>query len=191
MKMRLAVLLLLLAWSAAPAGAVMIENVDIADSIVVDGQTFRLNGAGLRSVPVIGIDVYIAALYLTAPSHDAAAIMASPAPKVVVIHFLHSATKAQLEHSFRNGEQENCGNGECDPSERPDFERLVAAAQAVQPGDATTYIYYSNRLRVLQNGRPIGDYANGPLSQQLLRGFLGQHPPTERLKRQMLGLAPE
>ena len=172
------------------ARATVIEDVDVPDTMVVDGHTLHLNGAGLRAVPIIGIDIYVAALYLPAPSHDPAAIVASRGPKMVVLHFLHGASKQQVEAQFRKGEQVNCGDGHCDPVELPDFEKLVAATPAIAKGDTATYIYEPNRLRVLANGRPNGDYPNGALSHQLLLGFLGDHPPTERLKQQMLGLAP-
>ena len=172
-----------------PVRAEVIEGVTVGDSLVVDGHVLHLNGAGLRAVPIIGIDIYIAALYLPAPSHDPASILAMPGPKAVVLYFLHGASKEQVEAQFRHGEQVNCGEGQCDPTELPDFERLVAATPAIGRGDTATYIYEPDRLRVYSNGRPNGDYADGRLSHQLLLGFLGDHPPTARLKRQMLGVA--
>ena len=191
MRLKLSVAALLLALSGAPGHAEMIGDANVADTIVVDGQTLRLNGAGLRQVPVLGIEIYVAALYLPAPNHDPASILASPGHKVVVLYFLHRASKEQVQEDFRKGERINCGNGGCDPEELPNFERMVQATPAIERGDTATYIYDPNRLRVLSNGRVIGDYPDGPLSHQLLLGFLGEHPPTERLKRQMLGIAEE
>ena len=170
------------------AVAATVNGVVIPETVTVDGKTLRLNGAGLRQVPVLDIGIYVAALYLPAPSHDPAAIMALPGPKVIVLHFLHQATKAQVEGQFRKGERINCGDGECSKADLPDFENLVASSPAVAVGDTSTYIYEPNRLRVLANTRLIGDYADADLSKQLLRGFLGQHPPTESLKRALLGL---
>ena len=177
-----------LACPQAPAAAKVIDGVDIPETLTVDGQVLHLNGAGLRQVPVIGIEIYIAGLYLPTPSHDPDAILRSPGHKAVLVHFLHGATKAEVENSFRKGERINCGEGQCDPAELPNFEKLVQATPAVEAGDTATYVYDSNRLRVFANGRLIGDYPDGALSHQLLLGFLGQHPPTERLKRQMLGV---
>ena len=187
MKRMVPVSAVLLALSGAPGHAEMIGDADVAETIVVDGQTLHRNGAGLRQVPVLGIEIYVAALYLPAPSHDPAAILANPGHKAVVLTFLHRASKEQVQADFRKGERINCGEGQCDPAELPDFERMVQATPAIERGDTATYIYDPNRLRVLSNGRVIGDYADGALSHQLLLGFLGDHPPTERLKRQMLG----
>jgi hypothetical protein len=167
----------------------VVNGVDVPESVVVDGQTLHLNGAGLRQIPVLGINIYVAALYLPKPNHDPAAIMAAPATKVIVLHFLRAATKAQVEGQFRKGERINCGDGECSQADLPDFENLVAASPAVAVGDTSTFIYEPSRLRVLANGKLIGDYHDPDLSAQLLRGFIGNHPPTESLKSALLGMA--
>jgi len=170
------------------ARAVMFHGTDLPDSVMVDGETLRLNGAGLREVTFLDINVYVAALYLPEPSHDPAAIMAMPGPKVLVLLFLHGATKAQVETQFRTGERINCGAGECNRADLPDFERLIAALPAVAVGDRLTYIYEPQRVRVQLNTRLIGDYPNADLSEQLLRAFIGPHPPSEDVKRGLLGL---
>jgi len=190
MRLMLIALTVLLALCSERGRAEVLEGVNVADSLVVDGRTLHLNGAGLRAVPILGIGIYIAALYLPTPSHEPKAILAMPGPKAVVLHFLHGASKEQVEGQFRRGEHINCGEGQCDAAALPDFERLVAATPAIARGDTATYIYEPNRVRVLSNGKPNGDYANGGLSHQLLLGFLGAHPPTERLKQQLLGLPP-
>ena len=189
MTLRMLAAALLLAVSAAPGRAAVIDGVNVADTLAVDGQTLHLNGAGLRQVPILGIGIYVAALYLPAPSHDPAAIVGDPGRKAVVLYFLHHASKTEVENDFRKGERINCGDGQCDPSELPDFERIVQATPAIEAGDSAVYIYDPNRLRVMANGKLIGDYPNAALSHQLMLGWLGTHPPTERLKRQMLGLA--
>ena len=189
MKLKVLLAALLLVASGASSRAATIGGVDVAETLVIDGQTLHLNGAGLRQVPILGIGIYIAALYLPAPMHDPAAILSSPGHKAVVLHFLHRASKEEVQNDFRKGERINCGAGQCDPVELPDFERMVQATPAIEAGDTALYIYDPNRLRVAANGKFIGDYADGPFSHQLLLGWLGDHPPTERLKRQMLGLA--
>jgi hypothetical protein len=170
-----------------PGQAAMVNGVDVPDTVVVDGKTLHLNGAGLRVIPILNIQIYVAALYLSNLSHDPAAIMSMPGPKVIVLHFLRAATKDQVEGQFRKGERINCGDGQCNAADQPDFEKLVAASPAVNVGDTSTFIYEPKRVRVLANGRQIGDYPDADLSATLLRGFIGEHPPTESLKRAMLG----
>ncbi len=191
MRIRSAAAALLLAVCGSAARAEVVDGVTVASTVVVDGQTLHLNGAGLRRIAVLGIgaDIYVAALYVPVVTHDPEAILASPGHKAVMLHFLHKATKEQVEEDFRKGERNNCGDGKCDPKELPDFEKLVQITPALEVGDTAEYIYDPNRLRVFANGRLIVEFNNGLLSHQLLLGFLGQHPPTERLKRQLLGVA--
>ena len=181
---------ILFALCATGARAETVAGVSFADTLAVDGQTLHLNGAGLRRISLLGIgaDVYVAGLYVPAPSHDPAVILSETGHKAVLLHFLHKATKEQVQEDLRKGERNNCGNGQCDPAELPDFERLVQITPAIEVGDTAEYVYDTNRLRVYANGQLIADFKDGLLSRQLLLGFIGDHPPTEKLKRDLLGI---
>ncbi len=183
--------LLMGCWLIPEASGATVEGVTFPDTYAVDGKILVLNGMGIRRVTIFGIRVYVAGLYLPRQSHDAAAIMASLGPKVLRLQFIHSGSKAQVEKQYREGEAENCGHGECAASDRSDFERLVAAAPAVEPGDTSTYIFTDKGVEVLANNRVIGDFADLDLAHQLLRGFIGDHPPTQTLKSALLGLPAE
>ena len=178
---------LMLACLMSNADAAALEGVNLPDTYSVDGQVLHLNGIGLRTVTIFHVRVYVAGLYLAKPSHDADQILASPGPKVIMLQFIHSGTKAQVEKQYREGEENNCGNGGCLPSDRPDFERLVAAAPAVNPGDRSTFIFTAKGVKVLANDRVIGDFANPDLGYHLLEGFIGKHPPTQALRSRLLG----
>ena len=183
------VALLLLSLCLAPASqAATIDGAGLPDSYPVPGQTLVLNGIGIRRLTIFSVRAYVAGLYLAQQSHDARAILASPAPKVLLMQFLHSATKAQVERQYREGETKNCGHGECAPSDDADFERLVAATPAASVGDTLAYIFTSRGVRVLSNNRLIGDFANPDLALHLLAGFIGDNPPSEDLKEHLLGL---
>ncbi len=179
---------LLFALSITSGHAATISGIVVPETYNVNGQTLRLNGAGLRTLTIFQVSIYVAALYVLQPSHDAETIQAEPGAKVIVLHFLHDASKAQVEAEFRKGEQLNCGKGECDPADVPDFERLIAASPAVKVGDTSTYIYTPNRVRVLANDRQIGDFTDADLSRRLLIGFIGPHPPSESLRDALLGV---
>jgi hypothetical protein len=149
-----------------------------------------LNGIGLRTISFLGIKAYVAGLYLPRPSHDAQQILASSEPKVIILKFIHGASKERIEKQYRACEAENCGNGACDPSDEGDFEHLVAIAPAVKPGDTTTYVIADPEVRVYANDQLIDAFKNRDLGFRLLSGFIGDHPPTPELRREMLGLPP-
>lgn len=180
--------LLALLLTTTAASAATVAGVTIPDTYALPGQTLTLNGAGLRTLSIFEVKIYAAGLYLQQPSHDAAQILHSPGAKVVLLHFIHAGTKAQIEKQFRTGEQNNCANNACDPADAADFERLVAAAPAVAVGDTSTYIFTPGHVRVLANDRVIADIANKDLAYHLLEGFIGAHPPSEELKAELLGL---
>lgn len=172
----------------AAAATVEFAGVAIPEAYQIDGRALVLNGYGLRTVTFLKIKAYVAALYLPQKSYDPAAIFASSGPKVVVVHYLHSGSKAQVESRYREGEMENCGDGSCDRSLEVDFERLVAAAPAVEPGHTTVFVITDRNLRVSFNGQPMQQFGNGALARLMLAGFIGPHPPTPDLKANLLGI---
>lgn len=171
-----------------PGRAATIGGVSLPDTYPLPGQTLVLNGIGIRTLTIFSVRAYVAGIYLPHKSQDARAILASPEPKVLLMQFLHSASKAQVEQQYREGETRNCGHGECAPSDEADFERLVAATPAAAVGDTLTYIFTSKGVRALSNNRVIGDFANPDLAFRLLAGFIGDKPPSEDLKNHLLGL---
>jgi hypothetical protein len=186
-----ALFVLVACWPLSKAGAATLDGFVLPDTYRVDDQTLTLNGIGLRTLTIFHIKAYVAGLYVRQPSHDPQQILASPGIKVLVLKFVHGASKERVERQYRAGEQDNCGSGGCDPKDAPDFEHLVAVAPAVEPGDTTTYIIDGNYVRVFANDRLIDEFRNRDLAYQLLAGFIGDHPPTPSLRRQLLGLPEE
>ena len=173
---------------APRAGAVDLAGVHIPETFQIDGRTLVLNGYGLRTLTFLRVKIYVAALYLPERTYDPQAIMTSAGPKVVVLRYLHGGSKQQVQSRFREGEQENCGDGRCDASLEADFERLVAAAPAVEPGDTTTFVVTDKSLRVSFNGRPLEQFGRGALGNLILAGFIGPHPPSQEFRASLLGL---
>jgi long-chain acyl-CoA synthetase len=188
MRRRVLPVLLVLIFALRPATAATLEGITLPDAWPVDGHQLVLNGIGLRTVTIFHVRIYVAGLYLLHRSQDSEQILASPDPKAIVLQFLHAGSKAQVEHEYREGEANNCGHDECDPSDAADFERLVAAAPAVEPGDISAYVFTERGVAVYANGRMLVEFANKDLARRLLAGFIGSHPPSAALKRQLLGL---
>src|SRR4051812_31135287 len=139
-RARMLVVFLLLCLPEAGRTAT-ISWISLPDTYPLPGQTLVLNGIGIRTVTVFSVRAYVAGLYLAQKSQDARAILASPGPKVLLMQFLHSATKAQVERQYREGEEKNCGHGECASTDSADFERLVAATPAAAVGDTLTFVF--------------------------------------------------
>ena len=191
MKRRLALLALCGLVLAGPGRAASVSGLSLPDTFPLAGQTLVLNGLGIRTLTIFKVKVYLAGLYVAQRNRDARAILASPGPKVIVMQFLHKASKEDVEKQYREGEAKNCGHGECAPSDKDDFERLIALTPAAAVGDTLTYICTQRGLRVLFNNKQVGEIANPDLATRILAGFIGSNPPSEDLKAQLLGAAAE
>ena len=179
---------LLCAALVRPAAAATLDGVTFPDTMQYGGQTLVLNGVGLRTLTILEVHIYVAALYLPAPSHDPQQILQSSGPKVLTLKFLHGGSKQEVQEEYRKGERVNCADGGCSAADSPDFERLVAAAPAVSAGDTSPYEFANGGVVVLANGQEIDKVNNPSLAKRLLAGFIGDHPPSPRLRRELLGL---
>ena len=169
------------------AEAATLAGITFPDTYPMGGRTLVLNGIGLRTLTIFNIRVYVAALYVAQPSHNAQEILNAPGPKVIVLEFLHAGSKADIEKEYRKGEEQNCGNGECDPGDAADYERLIAAAPGVEPGDTYTYVVTDRGVQLYANNKLAVDVANKDLGYRILAGFIGEHPPSPELRRELLG----
>ena len=174
---------------SGPGQAASISGYSLPDTYPVTGQTLALNGIGIRTLTILRVKVYVAGLYLAQKSRDARAILASQGPKVILMQFLHAASKADIEKQYREGEAKNCGHGECAASDKGDFERLIAQTPAAAVGDTLTYICTQRGLRVLANNKQVAEFANPDLATRILAGFIGANPPSDELKASLLGAA--
>ena len=170
-----------------PAWGATIGGVTLPDTYTAAGQVLVLNGLGIRTLTIFNVKVYVAALYVAQRSADAHAIMASAGPKVILLRFMHAASKSDIEKRYREGESKNCSNGECAASDAADFERLIASTPAAAVGDTLTFAITPRGVRAMMNDQLIGEFANPDLALRLLAGFIGESPPSEDLKRQLLG----
>ena len=184
MKRLLALFLLA---AAIPAQAATLDGYTLPDTYPVTGQSLVLNGMGIRTLTIFQVKVYVAGLYLAQKNANPQAIMASTTPKVVLMQFLHTASKADIEKEYREGEAKNCGHGECSDAEKPDFERLIAATPGRAVGQTLTYIVTAKGLQVLADNQVVGTFNNPALANRILNGFIGANPPSADLKAHLLG----
>jgi hypothetical protein len=171
-----------------PLRAASLEGYSLPDTYSLPGQTLVLNGIGIRTLTIFRVKVYVAGLYVAQKSSDAAGIMASPGAKVVLMQFLHAAAKSDIEKQYREGESKNCGHGECAPGDQADFDRLIAVTPARAVGETLTYIMTAKGLQVLADNKPLMSFDNPDLAKRILGGFIGPVPPSEELKKQLLGV---
>ena len=179
-----------LVFTATPARAIMISDVEIPDTLtpVNSNVTLQLNGAGIREK--FFMDIYIGALYLPEKSASAAAILSSPEPASVLMHFLYkTVSKEKITAGWTEGLEANHSPAEMQRLQ-PMLEQFNHLFLTVHAGDAIRIDYLpGNGTEVRINNEWRGKIAGDTFFPALLRVWLGEHPVSESLKNAMLGVA--
>ncbi len=162
-----------------------LAGVTLPDTVQAGSSTLTLNGLGLRKKFVV--KVYVAGLYLEQKSSDPGAILKSDAPKRIVMHFVHGASKDQMAGAF----DESFKNNSPDASKtmKAEINQLLNALEAVKEGDQMVFTYLPGTGTTFAlNGKDKLTIASPAFAPVLFSVWLGPKPPNAELKKGMLGL---
>ncbi len=167
------------------ASAAELDGVALPDTRQVGGVTLRLNGIALRTYSVFRIHIYVAALYLEQPSSDGEAILRSGQTKLLEIRFVHDVDQANARKAWVDGFADNCKP----PCHLPDQEvtRFLDSVPAFRRGDGSTLVFSHGTVAITMDGQVLGTIADPAFARAILATFIGDAPPTDRLKRELLG----
>lgn len=178
---------LLILVAALPVQAKQVAGVDIPDKMEKDGTSLVLNGAGIRTKWMM--DIYVGALYLEAPSTDAAAIVAADEPMALRLHMVSGMiTSERMEEATREGFKNTVGKNPGDLG--PLIEEFIAVfREPIAEGDIFDIVNEPGTgLRVFKNGEMKSTVAGGVEFKKALFGiWLGDKPADSGLKKGMLG----
>jgi len=168
------------------ANAAEVNGVTMPDLRVMDGTRMNLNGLGLRTYSVFGIHIYVAGLYLERRSDNPDNILRSQERKLLDIRFLRDVDAADARKAWQDGFDSNCLLPGCylNPS---DVQRFLAAVPPIHSGDETMLFFTSRGVEVTFNGHPMGNITDRNFAETMLATFIGPAPPTQHLKRALLG----
>lgn len=175
----------LLAAGGLHAGEV--AGVRLPDSVDGASQRLVLNGAGLRTR--LFFKVYVAALYLPAPTAQAADVIGSNAPRRVNLHLLREVDADTLAKALREGIAQNHATAEVAAlAPRLDqFESIMRGIGVSRPGDLISLDFSASGVDVGYNGQPRGSVPDTAFARALLRVWLGERPVDPALKKALLG----
>jgi chalcone isomerase-like protein len=169
---------------AAPAFAREVAGVSLPDTVTVSGTELRLNGAGIRKK--LWIEVYVGALYLPAPSADAAEIVALDAPKRVLMVFRRGVEKKQILDAFREGFEANSPKAEL-PALEQMLKRIEPALADLKKKDEIVVTYIPDQGTTVTGPAGTATVEGKEFADALFRNWLGRKPADGDLKRKMLG----
>jgi hypothetical protein len=165
--------------TAALAGE--LAGATLPDALKSGDSTLKLNGLGLRKKSMF--KVYVGGLYLESPSKDA---LATDQAKAIRMHFLRDLTKAQLVEALQAGFEVNAKDK---IGQKDAFDKMLTLIPDVKEGDTLTFTYLPGKGTTLQVGnKELGAFAGKGFSDAIFSIFLGPKPPSEDLKKGMLGM---
>ena len=189
MKRILVVLLSLLLFPGMAAQAVSLSDIELPESVMVDGTRLVLNGSGLRKK--FFLKLYLGALYLPEKSHDAKAIVEGDDPVDIHLHIISRfVTANKMKNGIKEGFEASTG-GNTAPIEHEINQFLAMFADGVSEDDIFDITWAPDKGVVVQlNGRILGEItSNRKAFRKALVGiWLGDKPAQEDLKKGMLGL---
>jgi len=161
-----------------------LAGATLPDTLKFGEMTLKLNGLGLRKKAMF--KVYVGGLYLESPSKDAGAILATDQAKAIRMHFLRDLTKAQLVEALQVGFEANAKDK---TGQKAAFDKMLALIPDVKEGDTLTFAYLPGPGTTLQVGnKELGVFAGKGFSDAVFSIFLGPKPPSEDLRKGMLGM---
>jgi hypothetical protein len=161
-----------------------LAGATLPDTLSAGEKTLKLNGLGLRKKSIV--KVYVGGLYLETSSKDADQILASDQGKAIRMHYLRSLTKKQLVDGFQEGFEANARDK---AAQKAAFDQMLALIPDVKEGDTLTFLYVPGKGTTVQIGnKDLGSFKGKDFADAVFSIWLGPKPPTEDLKKGMLGL---
>ena len=173
---------------AMPSEAKQLKGVTFPDEIKVDGTTLVLNGLGLRLATSLKVKVYVAGLYVAEKSGDPQAILSSPAPQRLVLHFLRNLGSEDLAQAWDDGFEKN--SADQIPALKERIEKIKSFTKDMKTGQELIFTYRPGTgIEVSIDDTVIGTVEGDDFSKAFLLIWLGPNPPNQSLKDGLLGLA--
>ena len=161
------------------------KGVSFPEQMQVDGTTLTVNGLGLRQATMFKVSVYVAALYVTAKSSDAGAILAN-APAELILQFVRDVGASDIAKSWNEGFEKNA------KAELPALTDRIATLDGfmtdVKSGQQMVFSFKPGAgVQVSVNGAAKGTIKGDDFAKALLSIWLGPEPPNPEIKAGLLG----
>ena len=173
--------LLALAGLACPATAAELEGVKMPDKATVAGTELVLNGMGLRTATIFKVKVYVAGLYVKEKAKEEKAILGAAGPKQLRMHFLREVDAEKIASAWDDSLEKSREKF------KAEIEKLKAMMTKAKDGDRYTYTFLPDSVEVSFNDQSKGKLPGGEFGRALLSTWIGENPPTEKLKKGLLG----
>jgi hypothetical protein len=170
---------------SADAFALEVAGAPVEQTVAVNGQTLKLNGAGLRKK--LFVKVYVGSLYAVKRLSSPSEVFQDPGDKLIRMKFVHSKVgKEKIVEAFAEGFANNAPEVAAS-GEGKNF--LAFFTDDFVKGDTVDLLLGADGMvTARQNGKVMGAMKSGKLAHGILAIYFGEKPADEGLKRGMLGI---
>jgi len=177
---------LLLALAMGAAHAKECNGVNFPEHLQLDGIDLTLNGLGTRKATFLKVNVYVAALYVSRPSHNPKTLIESSDPDELILQFVRSVGTDDLKKAWSEGFERNSKDQLVVLKGR--IAMLNGWMSDLKTGQRLSFIHRPGvGLQVDVNGAVKGTIEGEDFARAFLSIWLGAMPPNTELKSGLLG----
>lgn len=161
-----------------------IAGVRVDQTVVVNGQTLRLNGSGIRKK--FFVKVYVGSLYAAHRLATGQEVLQDGGDKLIRMRFIHSKVgKEKIVEAFREG----IANNAPELAASGESKKFLAffTDDFVKGDTVDLQLGGDGTVVARHNGKTLGAMKSSRLAHGLLAIYFGDRPADEGLKRGMLG----
>ncbi len=158
---------------------------DLAESFknkVIQGEPLVLNGVATHRRFIF--DIYELALYLKTSTKNIDEIIYSKEIKYARMKFLRDLSAEDIRDGFSDTFRENCLD-KCE-NLKPQMDELLSSIPAMQKGELIEFTFLTDKTLISGSHQKSLEFAGVEFGQLFLRAWVGNEPPSERFKRELL-----
>ncbi len=162
-----------------------IEGVVLPDTYMAGKDKLVLNGGGVREK--FWMDMYVAGLYLTSKSKDAAGIVAANTSMVIKMNIVSSLiTSERMTEAVEEGFIKSTGNNTT-PFKAKIEQFQKAFSEPIKVGDVFDIVYTAETISIYKNNTLKTAIPGLDFKKAVFGIWLGTEPADSDLKKRMLG----
>jgi hypothetical protein len=183
---RVGLVCMLLATAVCVAQERKCRDVTFPEHVQVNGSELTLNGLGVRKATFLKINVYVAALYVAKPLHEATSLIQSDTPQELVLQFVRNVDAGDLRKAFLEAFER--GHTDQSPAMRERIAKLNGWMADMKSGQRLTFVRLPHSgIQVSVNGAQKGTIEGEDFARAFVSIWLGPAPPNSELKVGLLG----
>jgi hypothetical protein len=162
-----------------------INNIIFPNTFTVGKDKLVFNGGGTREK--YWMDMYVAGLYLTSKSKDAAGIVSANYSMAIKIHIVSSLiTSSRMNEAVEEGFQKSTGGKTS--AIRDKIEKFKKAfSDPIKVGDEFDIVYTPEKISIYKNNTLKTEIEGWDFKKAVFGIWLGNSPVDSDLKKGMLG----